>query len=87
MIDENALQIATDPYGVTIYLTDVRDIIEAYEAARTLPEPSDEVVVATKRESVTQALAVLHSMIDGGEECRGRDSEISDVIRILEQGK
>lgn len=40
-----------------------------------------------KRESVIQALGMLHDMIDGGEECRGRDSEISDIIRLLEQGR
>ena len=39
MIDENALKTATEPYGVTIYLTDVRDIIEAYEAAKSTEQP------------------------------------------------
>lgn len=29
-------------------------------------------------------LELLYSQIDGGEECRGRDSEISSVIRRLE---
>lgn len=31
-----------------------------------------------------RAIKELHSMIDGGEECRGRDSEISNIIYILE---
>ncbi len=39
MIDENALKTATEPYGVTIYLTDVRDIIEAYEATKSSEQP------------------------------------------------
>ena len=30
------------------------------------------------------AIAELCAMIDGGEECRGRDSEISNIIQILE---
>lgn len=33
---------------------------------------------------ITRALKELRGQIDGGEECRGRDSEISDVTRILE---
>ena len=33
------------------------------------------------------AIGFLGNMIDGGEECRGRDSEISQVIRILEGEK
>ena len=33
---------------------------------------------------IDYALAQLSFMIDGGEECRGRDSEISQVIRVLE---
>lgn len=33
---------------------------------------------------IRHAIAELNSQIDGGEECRGRDSEISHVIHILE---
>lgn len=29
------------------------------------------------------AIAELCALIDGGEECRGRDSEISNIIRTL----
>lgn len=30
------------------------------------------------------AIQLLNDMIDGGEECRGRDSEISHIIGVLE---
>lgn len=33
---------------------------------------------------IPKAVEELRDMIDGGEECRGRDSQISEVIRILE---
>ena len=35
-------------------------------------------------ERIKLALAELYGMIDGGEECRARDSELSHVIGILE---
>ena len=33
---------------------------------------------------INKAIAELHSMIDGGEECRGADSAISNIIYTLE---
>lgn len=33
---------------------------------------------------IPKAIEELSSQIDGGEECRGRDQQISEVIRILE---
>lgn len=33
---------------------------------------------------IDHAIGFLGAMIDGGEECRGMDSQISEVIRILE---
>jgi hypothetical protein len=36
------------------------------------------------RITVQHAVEELHSQIDGGEECRGRDQQISYVIDILE---
>lgn len=33
---------------------------------------------------ITKSLKELREQIDGGEECRGRDGEISEIIRILE---
>lgn len=36
------------------------------------------------RITVAHAIEELQSQIDGGEECRGRDSQISYVIDILE---
>jgi len=33
---------------------------------------------------IPKAIEELESQIDGGEECRGRDTQISHVIRILE---
>ncbi len=34
-----------------------------------------------------EAVVMLHNLIDGGDECRGMDGAISDVIRKLEWGK
>ena len=39
---------------------------------------------ATVLSRIPKAVEELHGMIDGGEECRGRDQQISEVIRILE---
>jgi len=39
---------------------------------------------ATVLSRIPKALEELREMIDGGEECRGHDSQISEVIRILE---
>ena len=39
---------------------------------------------ATVLSRIPKAVEELRDMIDGGEECRGRDSQISEVIRILE---
>lgn len=39
---------------------------------------------ATVLSRIPKAIEELTSMVDGGEECRGRDSQISEVIRILE---
>jgi hypothetical protein len=33
---------------------------------------------------INEALLHLREMIDGGEECHARDSQISDIIRILQ---
>ena len=33
---------------------------------------------------IPKAIKELNNQIDGGDECRGRDSEISEVIKILE---
>lgn len=33
---------------------------------------------------IPKAITELQEMIDGGEECRGRDSQISSIINILE---
>lgn len=33
---------------------------------------------------IPKAIEKLREQIDGGEECRGRDQQISEVIRILE---
>lgn len=41
-------------------------------------------VIRELEQRVTRARSALRIMIDGGEECRGIDSEISHVIRILE---
>lgn len=38
---------------------------------------------ATFSKRINDAIQLLSSQIDGGEECRGRDGEISEVIRIL----
>lgn len=39
---------------------------------------------ATVLSRIPKAIEELRSQIDGGEECRGRDQQISEVIRILE---
>ena len=39
---------------------------------------------ATVLSRIPKAVEELRDMIDGGEECRGRDSQISEVIRLLE---
>lgn len=39
---------------------------------------------ATVLSRIPKAIAELLDMIDGGEECRGYDSQISTIIRILE---
>ncbi len=39
---------------------------------------------ATLLSRIPKAIAELLDMIDGGEECRGYDSQISTIIRILE---
>lgn len=39
---------------------------------------------ATVLSRIPKAVEELREMIDGGEECRGHDSQISEVIRILE---
>ena len=36
------------------------------------------------KERINDTIEELQSQIDGGEECRGRDSQISHVINILE---
>lgn len=36
------------------------------------------------KKRMAEAVRMLEDMIDGGEECRGRDSELSEVIRKLE---
>lgn len=33
---------------------------------------------------ISKAIEELRAMIDGGDECRGNDQQISEVIRILE---
>ena len=40
--------------------------------------------VRTLQTLIGKAVLELHDMIDGGEECRGMDSSISKIIRILE---
>jgi hypothetical protein len=35
-------------------------------------------------ERINTAITKLHCLIDGGEECRGMDSALSDIIRTLE---
>jgi hypothetical protein len=49
---------------------------------------SETLMILRMRESVDdnrkKAIKMLSDMIDGGEECRDRDSEISRIIRILE---
>ncbi len=35
------------------------------------------------RNSIGEAVKLLQSQIDGGEECRGRDAEITEVINVL----
>lgn len=52
------------------------------EVAKLLDDAANCIEKLAKRSDL--AIAELCSMIDGGEECRGRDSEISHVIRILE---
>lgn len=39
---------------------------------------------ATVLSRIPKAIAELESMIDGGEELRGHDSQISHIIRILQ---
>lgn len=39
---------------------------------------------ATILSRIPKAIEELLGQIDGGEECRGRDQQISEVIRILE---
>lgn len=39
---------------------------------------------ARASERISKAVAELRDMIDGGEECLGRDQQISKIIRILE---
>ena len=39
---------------------------------------------ATVLSRIPKAVEELRDMIDGGEECRGYDSQLSEVIRILE---
>lgn len=39
---------------------------------------------ATVLSRIPKAIEELRDQIDGGEECRGRDQQISEVIRILE---
>lgn len=63
--------------SMTIYAEAIYDVISPCLHPTTL---DDHKLV----EAVARAASLLHDMIDGGEECRGRDSEISEIIRILE---
>lgn len=36
------------------------------------------------KKRMAEAVAMLHDIIDGGEECRGHDQGISEIIRKLE---
>ena len=39
------------------------------------------------QDGIREALAMLRDMIDGGEEMRGHDTEITNIIRVLENGQ
>lgn len=59
------------------------EILDAdYEAMGDLCRKAQ--AVNSRYQRVARARSALRIMIDGGEECRGIDSEISHVIRILE---
>ena len=45
---------------------------------------ADAISIEKHHKSINAAITELYELIDGGEECRGRDSAISRVIRILE---
>lgn len=81
-IDEAALAKAKAAYeavmGETPWKQGLMRAIQAYESARATPQ------AATAEARIAKAIAQLSDMIDGGEECRGRDSQISYVIDILE---
>lgn len=48
------------------------------------PFEPEKVISKELNRRITTAIDCLHDMIDGGEECRGLDSQISQIIRILE---
>jgi hypothetical protein len=56
--------------------------IQQAVASEVCSRSANRLLVLDRR--IKAAVTELSSMIDGGEECRGRDSEISQVIRILE---
>lgn len=63
---------------------DIRTIIALLRDCVRPPE-NDKLMqdAATALSRIPKAIEELRDMIDGGEECRGRDSQISHIIRIL----
>lgn len=56
--------------------------IQQATASEVCSRSANRLLVLDRR--IESAIAELSDMIDGGEECRGRDSEISRIINILE---
>lgn len=63
----------------------IQDIIYLLRNAVRHPD-NDKLMqdAATVLSRIPIAIEELRDQIDGGEECRGRDQQISEVIRILE---
>ena len=66
-----------------------KQVIGVISKGQYIPKCSLPINRKPKRESgeerIKKAIKLLSDMIDGGEECRGMDSQISDVIRALEK--
>lgn len=67
-----------------------QDIGEAIDCAVAYLRHDDSIIstnggeLTRLKKRMAEAVAMLHDLIDGGEECRGYDSALSGVIRKLE---
>lgn len=76
--------MAMDDAKAASFLSQVHRLTrnELIELAGYLAEHGRGIIGLKKRSA--EAVVMLQDLIDGGEECRGMDSAISDVIRKLE---